>query len=162
MSLDIPDDHRATLQALYATVDRRVAEAGPACALSGRCCRFREYGHTLFLTEIEARLLLADAPPPVRPLDDAAACPWQDEHGRCTARDARPLGCRIYFCDPTYPALMYELTEAALAELRAWVRREDLPWNYRPLHDHLQSAARAGYPFAGGGLALDTPEPRHN
>ncbi len=30
-------------------------------------------------------VLIADAPHPVRPLDQGATCPWQDGHGRCTA-----------------------------------------------------------------------------
>ena len=51
---------------------------GPVCELSGRCCRFHEYGHTLFLPLPEAAVLIADAPPPGRDLDDGDSCPWQD------------------------------------------------------------------------------------
>src|SRR5262249_44723991 len=80
--------YREQLRALYAALDEAVAGFGPTCRLSGRCCRFAEYGHTLFLSAPEAELLLADAPPPARPLDDGATCPWQDTLGRCTARDA--------------------------------------------------------------------------
>ena len=39
---------------LYAEVDREVRAAGPVCVASGRCCRFKEYGHTLFLSNLEA------------------------------------------------------------------------------------------------------------
>ena len=27
-----------------------MARLGPVCQLSGRCCRFKEYGHTLFVS----------------------------------------------------------------------------------------------------------------
>ena len=92
----------AELQALYEQVDREVARYGPACQLSGRCCRFKEYAHTLFASTVEIRYLVAAAPEPSRPLDRGETCPWQDERGRCTARDAQPLGCRIFYCDPAY------------------------------------------------------------
>src|SRR4051794_22433541 len=84
---------RVQLRRLYEDVDRAVSNLGPTCALSGRCCRFREYGHTLFLSAAEAVLLTDLAPRPERDLDTGESCPWQDAHGRCTAREARPLGC---------------------------------------------------------------------
>jgi hypothetical protein len=139
-----PGRFRDALRHLYQELDAEVALRGPVCGLSGRCCRFAEYDHTLFLTAPEAALLVADAPPPVRPLDDGATCPWQDQSGRCTARDARPLGCRVYFCDPAYKDQAPLLTEHFLAQLRALVQRFDLPWDYAPLHVHLRRALTDG------------------
>src|SRR3954467_9945396 len=91
--------HRAVLQ-LYAEVDREGAAAGPVCDASGRCCRFKEYGHVLFLSNLEAAVLLADAPAYDKPLSPDF-CPFQKEK-LCPAREPRPLGCRIYHCDPSY------------------------------------------------------------
>ena len=53
---------RGALGRLYDDFDAEVAARRPVCALSGRCCRFEEYGHTLFVTAIEFALLAADAP----------------------------------------------------------------------------------------------------
>ena len=54
---------RGAVEAVYAAADAAVAAAGPRCdAGSGRCCRFTEYGHTLFLSHFEAEILLATAP----------------------------------------------------------------------------------------------------
>jgi Fe-S-cluster containining protein len=131
---------RDRLHALYAEVDAAVAGYGPICGLSGRCCRFREFDHILFVSAVEAELLVGEAPPPVRPLDDGATCPWQDAAGRCTARDARPLGCRIYFCDPAYRPHAPELSEIYLARLKQMVNQLGLPWDYAPLHHHLRQA----------------------
>ncbi|HEY2154376.1 MAG TPA: hypothetical protein VGH33_02015 [Isosphaeraceae bacterium] len=140
----VPDEVRSALRDLYEELDVAVRARGPVCELSGRCCRFAEYDHTLFLSAPEAALLISDAGPPSRPLDDGATCPWQDAKGRCTARDARPLGCRIYYCDPAYQGAMSELGETYIARLKALVERLHLPWDYAPLHRHLRDAEVLG------------------
>src|SRR5262245_23903506 len=91
---------RAQVLNIYAAVDAAVAAAGPRCDASGRCCRFKDYGHTLFISQFEAEILLENAPPFAQPVDEAG-CPFQVD-GLCTVRETRPLGCRIYFCDPNY------------------------------------------------------------
>src|SRR5262245_28062392 len=91
---------RQNVLELYRTVDRSVAAAGPVCVASGRCCRFKEYGHSLFVSNLEAAVLLAAAPTYDRPVSPDF-CPFQKEN-LCTAREPRPLGCRIYYCDPNY------------------------------------------------------------
>ena len=120
---------REPLSALHQALDGEVARLGPVCAVSGRCCRFLEYGHTLFLSSVEAELLVADAPPPSRALDDGATCPWQDGLGRCSARSARPLGCRVYFCDPSpsYQSEAPRLSEEAIRGLKRLTEELELP-----------------------------------
>ncbi|MGC8638896.1 MAG: hypothetical protein ACP5XB_03335 [Isosphaeraceae bacterium] len=135
---------RDNLCTLYRELDRDLARLGPICELSGRCCRFQEYGHTLFISEPEARLFFADAPVPVRPLDDGQSCPWQDANNRCTARDARPLGCRIFFCDPAFDEIAPRLTERYLGKLKQLANQHGWSWNYAPLHRHLQNARAEG------------------
>jgi Fe-S-cluster containining protein len=139
-----PAEFRDDLHAIYGELGADVAKAGPVCALSGRCCRFAEYGHTLFLSEPEFVLLLADAPPPVRPLDDGETCPWQDDQGRCTAHQARPLGCRVYFCDDSYGSHSHDLSERHIGGLKRLVAARGMPWNYAPLHHHLRRALEEG------------------
>jgi hypothetical protein len=117
------------LLALYDQVDAEIAVENPRCDVSGRCCRFSEYGHTLFLSAAEAELLFSIAAQPTEP---KAECPYQIV-GRCTARERRPLGCRIYFCDPRYADRMIEISEAAIARLKALHDEWGRPWDYRPL-----------------------------
>ena len=57
------DDVRWEVLAVYAAADAAVRAAGPRCDASGRCCRFTEYGHTLFLSAFEAEILLESRPP---------------------------------------------------------------------------------------------------
>lgn len=116
---------------IYADVDAAVAAAAPVCEASGRCCRFREYGHTLFLSRVEAERLLADGLPPDSVVNDEG-CPFQIR-GLCTARDRRPLGCRIYFCDPRYEGVGERISEDAIARLKQLHESTATPWEYRPL-----------------------------
>ena len=134
------DDVRRDVLRIYAAVDAAVREAGPRCRASGECCRFEEYGHSLFMSHFEAELLLRTAPPYMKPVT-TAGCPFQ-VGGLCTAREARPLGCRIYFCDPGYEARMVEITEKAVGALKRIAERHDAGWRYDRLHVYLNEAER--------------------
>ena len=59
----LPEHVRGQVLELYREVDEAVAAAGPVCVASGRCCRFKEYGHVLFLSNLEADVLLAEGSP---------------------------------------------------------------------------------------------------
>jgi len=135
------------LRGLYAELDREVASFGPVCALSGRCCRFVEFGHTLFVSTAEVDFLLAFAVAPSRPLDQGETCPWQDSRGHCTARDARPLGCRTYYCDPSFEEESHRISEHFIDRLKRLSAVHEIQWNYAPLHRHLLEKQREGrYP----------------
>lgn len=123
--------HRQVLQ-VYQEVDRDVAAAGPVCVASGRCCRFKEYGHVLFLSNLEADVLLAQAPSYEQPVSPDF-CPFQKEK-LCTAREPRPLGCRIYYCDPTYQEAANAITEKHLRRLKELANDYGVEWQYAPLH----------------------------
>lgn len=136
------------LRGLYEELAAEIARHAPLCVQSGRCCRFREYDHTLFLSALEAAYLLEQAPDASRPLDAGETCPWQDERGRCTARESRPLGCRIYFCDPHFQSVMPDLSEAFLSRLKLLSGEAGLSWDYAPLHVHLRRD-RVRFPASG-------------
>jgi Fe-S-cluster containining protein len=132
-----PTLHQRILE-IYSEVDREVSEAGPKCDSSGRCCRFKEYGHTLFLSQLEADVLIANAPSFSQPVTNEY-CPFQKEN-LCTAREPRPLGCRIYFCDPSYQERSHQITEKYLSILKSICEEFSLPWKYAPLHVFLNEA----------------------
>lgn len=130
---------RAVLD-VYAEADAAVRAAGPRCDASGRCCRFTEYGHTLFISQFEADILLETAPPYSTPVS-RDGCPFQVDN-LCTARDARPLGCRIYFCEESYQETGNAITEAALTRLKRIADEHAAGWSYAPLHVFLNAADR--------------------
>lgn len=131
--------HRQVLD-LYAAVDRAVAVAGPVCVASGRCCRFKEYGHVLFVSNLEAEVLLAHAPPYEQPVSPDF-CPFQ-KGNLCTAREPRPLGCRVYYCDPSYQETGNRITEEYLHRLKRLANDHGVEWRYGPLHTFLNEALR--------------------
>ncbi len=151
---------RAVLE-LYQAVDRDVRLAGPVCVSSGRCCRFKEYGHVLYVSNLEAEVLLAAAPP-----YDAGAvtpdfCPFQ-QGNLCTAREPRPLGCRVYYCDPNYQEKAGELTEAYLRRLKELADAQGVEWRYAPLHyflTHPEDATTGPDAFPAGERVADAPTP---
>src|SRR5438552_3500635 len=96
---------RETMGALYQHLQDAIEIRGPICERSGRCCRFDEYGHRLFVTTMElATFTFAiespATPSRVLPSRVSSGCPFQI-HGLCSVHTSRPFGCRIFFCDPT-------------------------------------------------------------
>jgi Fe-S-cluster containining protein len=131
------DELRRRVLELYRDVDADVAAAGPVCVASGRCCRFKEYGHTLFISKLEADVLLAAAPPYDRPVS-ADFCPFQ-KGNLCTAREPRPLGCRVYYCDPGYQDTGTRISEEYLRRLKRLADEHGVEWQYAPLHHFLNA-----------------------
>jgi len=146
----LPEPFLQGLWRLYEAIDAELAQAGVRCELSGRCCRFSEYGHQLFVSMVEA-WWLAQQPPPPGPIT-AERCPYQVGR-RCTAHGRRPLGCRVFFCDPAYQARMQELAERYTKQLKELHIAHEVPWRYGPLHVMLEAVLK-GTTSAGlaGGL----------
>jgi Fe-S-cluster containining protein len=120
---------------LYKQVDRDVAAAGPVCVASGRCCRFKEYGHVLYLSNLEAEVLLNAAPAYETPVTPDY-CPFQ-KGNLCTAREPRPLGCRVYYCDPKYQETGNQISEMYLRRLKELAEANGIEYLYAPLHHFL-------------------------
>ena len=142
------DEVRRRLLAVYAQVDATVRASGVRCDSSGRCCRFKEWGHVLYLSGFEAEFLLEQGATPeqidrVATRFGMAMGPIQVDN-LCTAREERPLGCRIYFCDPAYEETGNALTEASLAKLKRLCDELGLEWRYAPLHLFLNEAGPRG------------------
>lgn len=144
-----PTDWIAETREVYEWADSRVAAHAPVCRQSGRCCHFKDFGHSLFLSHLEARILLDGAPFPLPEAGhfDDTGCPYQVE-GKCEAREARPLGCRVYFCDPSFQEAMPEILEEGISKLKSIADRHGLGWFYAPLHHFLDGryAARESIP----------------
>ena len=134
----------AAVGAILAEADRDIAERKPVCKASGRCCKFEAYGHRLYVTAAE---LLHFAAKEVREVtvsttdggnvslpqffsaEKPEGCPYQVE-GLCTAREGRPLECRIYFCDENAQSWQNEVYEKYHAQLREVHERFGLPYQY--------------------------------
>jgi hypothetical protein len=115
------------LEGIYADLDRELEVLRPLCRSSGRCCRFREFGHQLWTTAVELDYLVAREGLPAQ--GSADVCPYLKD-GLCGVRDHRMLGCRIYFCDAGYEGAMGPLYEKYHARIKELHRRHGLPYEY--------------------------------
>jgi hypothetical protein len=105
----------AAMKRFYEETDRLIAGHAPTCWNKGECCRFGEFGHRLYVTALEVCYYLAMGDLPESPV--AETCPHACD-GKCHTRDRRPLGCRVFFCDPAAQHWQGSLTEARLGRLR--------------------------------------------
>lgn len=135
--------------------DAEVAAAGPQCQASGRCCRFKEWGHVLYLSKLEADYLLAHAPEYDQPVS-SDYCPFQVDN-LCTAREPRPLGCRVYFCDSDYQETGNLITEKYLQKIKAFAADKGMEWQYGPLHFFLNESNPASLPSIESPKKMELP-----
>lgn len=139
MTAPLPPAAALALQELYARVDAAVSARNPRCELSGRCCDFPRSGHRLYATDLESAFAVR-ARGGVVPAAASGLCPWWVD-GRCANREGRPLGCRLYFCDPGWEHEMTAAYERWHAELKALHERHGLPYRYAPFVDAVREVA---------------------
>jgi len=124
----------------YRRVDATVASHAPVCTNRGLCCKFATFGHRLYVTEPELRYFREGKSQDWRsPAADATDCPYH-VGGVCTAREHRPLGCRIYFCDENAQDWQGPDYERFLAELKAIGGAFEMPYSYREWLSALREA----------------------
>jgi Fe-S-cluster containining protein len=127
-------DVRKAVADLHDEVAAEVAKRRPLCVLSGKCCRFEEYGHRLYVTTLElAAFLSAYMDSPLadlqRPAWDGAGCPFQE--GRvCSVHSIRPFGCRMFFCDATSTAWQQDLYEGFHSQIKRLHETLQVPYAY--------------------------------
>lgn len=124
----------ATLQddmrALYDDVDRQIAAHQPNCRNRGQCCNFQAYGHRLYVSTVELSHFVSNHADSWRGSNATAGqCPYQVD-GKCTARESRPLGCRIFFCESETAAWPNEIYEAALERSQQIATSHSVEYRY--------------------------------
>jgi Fe-S-cluster containining protein len=109
----------------------------PLCLSSGRCCRFEEYGHRLFVTTMELAAFISQTDRPLRPADwDGTGCPFQLS-GLCDVHLIRPFGCRVFFCDETSTQWQAEQYERLHREFKRLHEELHVPYFYVEWRDAL-------------------------
>jgi Fe-S-cluster containining protein len=161
-------DLRAAVADVYRRVQAEIDERRPACAVSGRCCRFESYGHRLFVTTIELAVFAEQASgvepagtggaaqgAGVRRPDprwDGTGCPFQ-VNGLCGAHSIRPFGCRIYFCDASSTMWQQAAYERFHGELKSLHEATDTPYFYVEWREGLRAAGVAVAAGDAGAMA---------
>ncbi|MBI5366474.1 MAG: hypothetical protein HZA54_05525 [Planctomycetes bacterium] len=127
------------MERIYRELAEDVARAGPVCILRGVCCDFATMDYVLYASSLEV-LYLGCFIDLARVRDAGKLCPFWLER-RCSEHAVRPLGCRVYFCDPRYAAQAPEIYERHHRRIRELADRLELDYEYAPFLDFL---ARAG------------------
>ncbi|MBX3404962.1 MAG: YkgJ family cysteine cluster protein [Phycisphaeraceae bacterium] len=124
---------RAGLEAVYAAAASAIADRGPACWASGRCCNFEKTGHLLYVTGLEAAYTVVNSRDRHAalslPVLKGPGCPFQSGN-LCGVHEIKPLGCRVYFCDRSAQQWQNDLNERLLAEVRAIHDRHGVEYRY--------------------------------
>lgn len=117
-----------SLEELYRRIDRSSADR--SCRACGMCCHFKDFGHRLYATRLEALFLVAKSGEPPGEFAENS-CGYQ-EGSRCLARGGRVLGCRAFFCEEA-GGHSSDLHEEALAEIKAIAREAGVDAEYGDL-----------------------------
>ena len=136
--------------AVLAEAEADIAARRPVCRSSGRCCQFEEWGHRMYVTGVElVHFATVHGTPETQNAKpktqngagakvvslaqffagEVRGCPYQVD-GLCTAREARPLGCRVYFCDENAQGWQSEVYEKYHTKLKAVHERFGVPYRY--------------------------------
>lgn len=127
-ALRVSGDALAELRALYAEVEGLTA--GFTCDASTDCCRFGVTGREPYPTAVELALLehavRARGGLPKRrtlPVAGERRCALLSDEGRCLAYDARPFGCRTFFCERARGPAGEDARDLPRREIQALARR---------------------------------------
>ena len=132
--LDIPKATQeqicADMATFYEKVDQSMILLPQSCVACGCCCNFAVSEHRLYASTLEFIYLLAPhQAAPLAPHQDI--CPFLQD-GKCTARERRMLGCRVYFCrhssaERIQAEASYEYWLTTLKQLH---KKYGLDWRY--------------------------------
>jgi Fe-S-cluster containining protein len=131
------DDVVSAIRAVYDRLADRVARRRPLCIASGRCCRFEEFGHRLYVTTIELAAFFAELPGHVEGNRlaarfgewDGTGCPFQVQR-MCGVHAIKPMGCRLFFCDASSTQWQQEEYERFHVEIKLLHETLDVPYRY--------------------------------
>src|SRR3954469_16764113 len=122
-----PEVHSA-IAALYEDLQKQIDIRRPKCILSGRCCRFEEFGHRLYVTTLELAAFVHDLDAPIPPAT-SGGCPFQINK-LCSVHQIRPFACRLFFCDSTSTQWQHEQYQAFHGRLRQLHDSLGVPYFY--------------------------------
>lgn len=125
------DEFLAELGEIYASVDADIALMSSHCDACGECCKFDMVDHRLYLSTGELAMLTLEQPASIEPAL-IGQCPYQVDT-KCTARNRRSLGCRIFFCGKTDTDKINQHYEAYHSQIRTLHQKHWVPYAYAEL-----------------------------
>jgi Fe-S-cluster containining protein len=125
---------RAVVNEVYRDLQKEIDARRPVCVISGRCCRFEEFGHQLYVTTLEMGVFLHElrAANPAVAADEkwsGQGCPFQ-VNKLCSVHAIRPFGCRLFFCDSTSTEWQHEQYRNFHSRLKSLHDQLEVPYFY--------------------------------
>ena len=117
LSASARSDVRTAVQKIYSELQSQIDLRRPKCIMSGRCCRFEEFGHHLYVTTLELATFLRDLKESPDPNWTGQGCPFQ-KNNLCSVHTIRPFACRLFFCDSTSTDWQHEQYQLFHTRLR--------------------------------------------
>jgi Fe-S-cluster containining protein len=115
-----------SLNELLAAAQEDVLRLKLPCRACGACCDFTAMDHRLFVSGGELALL-AKVRPPRRP--ERLRCGYQ-QNNLCTARNRRPLGCRMFYCESEAREPVQNLYETWHKRIITLHQEAEIPYVY--------------------------------
>ena len=124
----------ALMRELEAQAQEQLRIHRPVCLASGKCCNFEQHGHSMWLTGLEVAWTLSKIPSAPTTAQVAASvrvgnCPFLVQ-GMCGIHQARPLGCRAYFCDQAGQGWQEAVMESWLGRIRSLHTELEIAYRY--------------------------------
>jgi Fe-S-cluster containining protein len=114
---------------IYDWLDASIGNIGVQCKACGKCCDFKSFGHRLYITTPELLCFKTNIKDLKQMTTDV--CPYM-QNGKCTAREFRFAGCRIFFCKAN-SELLSELGEQAVEKFKKLCDKYSLQYRYTDL-----------------------------
>lgn len=111
---------------IYDWLDETIKPLNNKCDACGKCCNFDSFGHKLFVTTPEL-LYFSRNVKNLRKMS-TRTCPYLDD-GKCSARNFRFAGCRIFFCKEDKD-LQNKLSEETIEKFKTLCDKFNLPYRY--------------------------------
>lgn len=116
---------------IYKELEAELAGIDPGCNACGTCCHFDEFNHVLYASTIETEYIQENVEVP--PFDPAqGTCPFLIDN-KCTIREHRALGCRVFFCNPAYKETLQEIYEKYYTMIKDLAVKNQTEWIYAPM-----------------------------
>ena len=124
-------ENRPEIIQIYKKLESELSSINPGCDACGACCHFDEFGHVLYTSTIETDYIKDNVEVPSFD-PDKNVCPFLIDN-KCTAREHRALGCRVFFCNPDYKEKSQDIYNKYYTMIKDLADKNQVKWRYAPM-----------------------------
>lgn len=129
---------RLELVNIYQRLENELMELNPTCRQCGTCCKFSEFDHVLYASNVEVDFITQHVDVPEFDISKNI-CPFL-KNNQCSIRDFRTIGCRTFYCNPNFKEVSHALYEKYYQMVKELSRKYNIQWKYMPFLDQLSNS----------------------